>query len=239
MKTKLSSIIFILSVIIFSSCLGQNRSTFIPIPDSSYYSQFKTIEVDTQKIIETKSGMTAASLPDWLRVYLSGGIEEVEKLDRFNDKYIFIGINEGENFNALNRWGNFFSATHDFPMLAAARIEKRIIQSSFMYPDYEYGEFFEKFIKSAYNNVYPGTIKEDVYWIKLNVDNIIDQDEDFETLLNTPSEVYIFFVLISADKIILQNVINNMMAAAIASVKPTGSQVSSVNRLRQNFFTGF
>jgi len=235
MKIKLSLTYFFLVVIliiVLTSCVGQTHSTFIPIPDSSYYIQHRTFQVDFDKIIDSKDGAQIVS--EWIFAFLKGGIEEVERLDRFYDKYVFIGINEGENFNTLNRWGSFFSATHDFPMLAAARIEKRMIQSTFMYPDYEYGAFFESLVKNAYNTVFPNTIKEETYWIKVKVDNESDELSDDVT-----SNVFFFFVLISMDKITMQNIIRNMMSQTINSVTLTGEQAISVNRLRQNFFTGF
>jgi len=239
MKTKIFSagfsLIIVILIIIFISCIGQTHSTFIPIPDSSYYTQQRTFHVDTDKIIDSKDGVQIVS--EWVFAFLNGGIEEVEKLDRFYDRYVFIGINEGENFNTLNRWGIFFSASHDFPMLAAARIERRIIQSSFMYPDYEYGAFFEKLVKEAYNTVYPNTVKEDTYWIKVKAEN--ETGINNELINETSSNMFVFFVLISIDKTAMQNIIRNMMNQTAAAVTPTAAQAASINRLRQNFFTGF
>jgi hypothetical protein len=205
----------------------------MPVPDSEYFKSERTIEVGI--ITETKDG--GSRLPAWLSAYLSGGIEAVERIERYSGKYMFVGNSEGLNFTAMEKWTENYSPVRDFAILAASRIEKRMIANISFYPDDEYGPFFENMIKKAYSAVYPGVVKEDSYWIK-TVKNEGGEPEE--------NGAYIFFVLVSIDKMTMQTVITNMITESIVPVTPAGpvssvvmAQRGAVNRLRQNFFEGF
>jgi len=226
MKKIFISFICFLYILILFSCAGNKRAAFVPVPDDRYFRrEEKTIT--TRNITETKDGR---NLPVWLRAFINGGIEEVEKINSLNGKYVFVGYNEGLNFNALNMWAGNFTAARDTTNLAAERIERRMISSSVLYPDNEYGFFFETMVKSAYKTAYPQAVKEDIFWIKT-----IDSD-------NTEAvrrEVYNFFILITIDKTVMQDIIVNIMDEANSAVTPAAAQKNSINRLRQNFFERF
>jgi len=227
MNYRLSAVYLI--VIIFVSCVGQNNTLFIPEPDFSIYNESEKI-IEISNIIETKDGAGIRGLPNWLLSYIEGGIEAVERLDSYRDKYVFISVNEGDNFTALNKWIENFSPAHDFPILAAARIDKRIISSASLYPDNEYGMFYEAIIKNAYSSEYPGAVKEDTYWMKV----WFERENTWEY-----TENYKFFVLITINKTAMQNIIRNMFSRSIGTVSVTVNQNNSINRLRQTFFERF
>ncbi|MCL2758918.1 MAG: hypothetical protein FWD22_01755 [Treponema sp.] len=228
MKINLQTPAFLLIVIIISSCISQNTVNHFPVPESGIYEAEKPVPVERENIIETKSG-AVGSIPLWLSAYLDGGIEAVEKLEAYSNKFVFIAINEGVNFTALKRWEDFFSTSYDFPVLAAVRIERRMYLTASLYPDDEYGAFFETMTKNAYRGIYPGILKEDTYWIKARTNNDNIQ----------PLEEYIFFILVTADRTLMQNYVRNMMSVTVSSVTLTAAQNSAVNRLRQTFFEGF
>jgi len=228
MKKKFISALFLLLITIFFSCTGQ-QNAFIPDPDFSVYDVTKRIQIDN--ITETKDGVSVNNMPLWLVTFVNDGIKAVEQIDAYNDKYVFIGVNEGNNFIVLNKWAENFSAVRDTAIMAAIRIEERMILTASLYPDDEYGRFFETFIKNAYSAEYTGAVKEDIYWFRRS----------------GAQNAYSFFILITIEKNILQPIIRNMMSQASASVNaaanfataPTSSQTASVNRLRQTFFEGF
>jgi len=97
-----------------------------------------------------------------------------------------------------------------------------------LYPDDEYGAFYEAMIHNAYDAVFPGAVKEDNYWIKIKAENA-----------EGPFENYKFFVLITIEKNAMQSIIRNMMIKTTADVTMTTVQSNSVNRLRNTFFEGF
>ncbi|GBU29404.1 hypothetical protein R84B8_02968 [Treponema sp. R8-4-B8] len=227
MKKKYLAAACLSIMLILFSCAGRKTTNYFPVPDSGIPKDEDSISIDVGNIIETKNGSTRL-IPAWLRSFLNGGIEAVEKLEAYSNKYVFIGVNEGENITALNKWADFYTVTQDFPMLAAARIEKRMYLTASLYPDDEYGRFYEAMIHNAYNAVYPDAVKEDIYWIKTRSENA-----------EAPSENYEFFVLITIDKILMQTIIRNMISNTAANVIMTAVQSNSVNRLRNTFFEGF
>jgi len=230
MKIKILIITNILFLIL-SSCAGQSSALFVSVPDFTVYENEKII--DTNNIIETKDGVILRLIPEWLFTYLEGGVRAVEALEAFNDKFVFIAVNDGENFVVLNKWAENFSAEQDFAVLAATRIENRMIQGATLFPDDEYGSFFEILVKNSFKAEYRNVVKEDTYWIKLIADN------DSNGMRNSSSETYYFFVLLTVNRSAMQNSIRNMMTQANSEASMTNSQAASVNRLRQTFFIGF
>ena len=220
-----------LLILINISCVNQ-RPAFIPDVDNNVFNYEKTENINQDDIIDTKDGLHSASeepeiiIPEWLRVFLYGGTGAVEMLRSYNGKYIFIAVSQGVNLAALNIWTERFSSDHDFPMYAAERIEKRMTSSAAQYPDYEYGLFFERLVKNAFSWEYSGVKKEDSYWIKILTDN-------------ASSQTYMAFILLSVDRLVLQNIINEMITKTITEVTPTRAQTTAINRLKQNFFSGF
>jgi len=227
MKKKILAAACLSILLILFSCVGRNPPNYFPVPDSGINKDEDVFTVDVSNIIETKNG-SARQIPAWLRSFLSGGIEAVEKLDAYSNKYVFIGINEGANISPLKKWIEYYTVTQDFPMLAASRIEKRMYLTASMYPDDEYGAFYEAMIHNAYNAVYPEAVKEDNYWIKTKSENAGESSENYK-----------FFVLITIDKILMQSIIRNMMTQTAADAAMTNVQNISVNRLRNTFFEGF
>jgi len=218
-----------LLVLIFISCVGQSNTAFIPEPDFSVYNVPENF-IEINKIISTRDGSGVGGIPDWLLAYIDGGIEAVEKLDVYNDKYVFIAENEGDNIAVLNKWSERYSERLDFPMLVASRMDKRIILSASLYPDNEYGRFYETLIKNAYSSVYTGAVKEDTYWIKI----WFEKENTWEY-----TERYKHFVLLTINKTALQSIIRNMMVTTSGAVTVSSAQSNAIDRLRQTIFERF
>ena len=212
--------------IILSACAGQRLLLTQPVPG-----YFDTVSHDVSlmldDITETRDGPGNLNLPDWLIAFFIGGIEEVERMDFYLNRYCFIGTNEGSNFGALNKWAANYSVVQDFTRLAALRIEKRLASAA-VFPDDEYGAFYERLVKKAFDTEYPDALIENTYWIKTTV------NQDFNA-----EDVYEFFVFISIDKILMQTVIRRMMTEVRAGVTPSRAQNNAINRLQQTFFEGF
>ncbi|MDR1575655.1 MAG: hypothetical protein LBS37_06580 [Treponema sp.] len=222
----------------FFACAGQKKiifhPEFNPLPE-----QAETLVPG--EIIESRNGPADAALPEWLGNFLNGGIRRVEAQGVYWDKYIFIGKNSGTNLNALRQWAERFTVAQDLPRLVGARIENRLLAAADLYPDDEYGEFFEAMIKSASDAEYPEALKEDNFWIKWRISGepAADLTGEGETENTVERDIYEFFVLISIDKIALQNRIQALMANIQTAVSPTRDQAASINRIRQNFFEVF
>jgi hypothetical protein len=227
-KKKKFAVPVFLSFLLLSACVNQNKKIiFHPDPGQEQAPLPETIN-----ITESKNGTASAPLPEWLGRFLSGGIGEVEALEPYQNKYVFIGKNRGTHFKALEQWAEGFTVFQDFPRLVAARLENRMLAPAALYPDDEYGAYFETLIKNASGAEYSPTLKEDTFWIKRRIER--ESGDEAQVL-----EIYEFFVLISIDKALLQSRVRELMANAKPAIPPTRAQSAAINRVQQNFFEGF
>jgi hypothetical protein len=217
--------LFLGGILLLTACAGEPPKIILrpgaagePVPVREQY-----------EIIEHQNSPAGGPVPAWVRVYLNQGIRGVEGMEPYQDKYVFIGTNRGANFNALSHWAEAFTAAQDFPRLAAVRIEQRLIGAASLYPDDEYGEFFETLVKKASDTVYTGVVKEGSFWLLRKV-----HDE------NSPNrEIYEFFVLLSTGKREFQTQVNEIMKDISPSPSATREQAAAVNRIRETFFGNF
>ena len=240
-----NGIFFSFYLIILCSCANQQQLLNQPVSD---YSDVVVHDISLliDDITETKGGAGNENIPEWLITFFYGGIEEVEKMGYYIDKYCFIISIEGANYGALSKWAQNFSVGQDFSRQVAARVEKKLISSATAYPDDEYGDFYELTVKKAFDGEYSDAFVEDTFWIKRKV----SQGQDTNSAngfteangsidVNGLTEVYEFFVFICIEKSIMQSNIVNMMAEVLAGVTPTRTQNTAIRRLQQIFFVGF
>jgi len=232
MDKKRPEVIFSLCISLLFSCAAQENIVVFPVPDKNIFESENSIEIEN--ITGSRDMDEEPYLPDWLSAFLGGGIGEAERTEAYADRYLFIAVNQGVNFAALSKWAYNYSVEHDFPLLAAARIDRRMNASYTMYPDEEFGIFYETFIKTAYSGEYQGVVKEDTYWIKTKVTG--NGGGQGSAVL---PEIYYYYVLISIDKEAMQAAVYNLFSQAFVSSAPAGAQAAAINRLRQNFFEGF
>jgi len=232
--------LLLLAALMLAACTGQ-QSRFIIRPDPEQGRQQMPVDsIDSWQIIESQNGMGETDLPDWVRRYYDSGIHGVEALDRYIGRYVFIGENRGENISALQQWANGFTVQHDLPRLVAARAEHRLVSPASLYPDDEYGQFFESLIKQVSDGEYPGAVKEDTFWLKRKMAPAsAGNDTGNDVPQTAATELYEFLVLLSIDDEALQNQIRAIMAGIKTTVPPTRDQAASISRIRQAFFVGF
>jgi hypothetical protein len=224
---------FLAGLLFLASCAGEPRKIIFdpaasvdPLTANPPAGQ----EADLLSIIESQSGPAGALIPDWVYLFINGGIKSVEALGRYSEKYVFIAENRGKNFDALSQWVTSFAVEQDFSILAAERIEKRLLAAAKLYPDDEYGDFFENLVKSASDADYAGAVREGTFWIKR-------REVPQEGAETTAAEIYDFFILVGIDKITLQNRIRELMGDII--ITPTKDQEAAINNVQQSFFEGF
>ncbi|MDR2476668.1 MAG: hypothetical protein LBD18_02640 [Treponema sp.] len=240
MKPAKIPAIFFVCLLVFSACASQKKIVFRP---SSVSNEGPVTEKASKKreIIESQNGFAGSMIPNWVNRFLEGGIKEVEALSAFEDMYVFIGENRGSNFNALRQWADGFTVTQDLPRLVTRRIEQRLVAAASLYPDDEYGEYFEALIKSASNADYPGSIKQGSFWIRQRIypEDEMDSSDGSRQAASGIEECYEFFVLIRIEKTALQSCIRNLMAKIKTSAPPTREQSAAINHIQHNFFEGF
>jgi hypothetical protein len=232
-----ASFLTALLLILFTACTGQQKKVIFK-PDAANNPQDTPDPFDSWEITETKN--RAAGIPEWVRWYFDNKINEIEALDTFNRKYVFIGENGGSNFNALQQWANGFTVEQDLPRLVTKRVEHRLVSSASLYPDDEYGEFFEFFIRDVSNGEYLKAVKEQNFWLKRKITiSSAETDDDAESNSAVAVERYEFLVLVSIDKETLQKQIQGIMTGIKTKTPPTRDQASAIAKIKNNFFEGF
>jgi hypothetical protein len=229
MKKKISLAVFSFYALIMFSCPGRNPPLVYP-PESSN----KKIEIDysinIDSITETRNGKGKAAIPEWLMTYNNGGIEAIEKMDQYTGKYCFVGRNKNSNFEALSKWAENYRETSAITRLAAARIENRLNLNIALYPDDEYGVFYERLVKKSYDMEYPEAETEEIFWIK----------KTETTEANAPHDTYEFFAFVVIDKTIMQDIIKKLIADSRDEDDfPTRAQNIAINNIQLHFFEGF
>ena len=214
----------ILAQVLFASC--QSRLERL-LPGTSLGHETIT---RTYTIIDYKDRASGGNMPEWVDLWLNSNIQGIEALGRFNNRYVFIGRNEGVQLNPLHMWREGFSPELDFPRLAAARIERRFTSTT-AHPDDEFGAFYEALIRTASDAVWHGTVSEDDFWIRRRYTPY----EEFEQELET----WEFLILLSIDKDIFASQVIDIFDRVNPVPSPTSAQVSAANRIKADFFNGF
>ena len=122
MDKKRPGAIFSLYILILFSCAAQKNLAVFPAPDKDQEKSENSVEV--ANITDSRDMEGEPYLPDWLSAFLGGGIEEAERIEAYAGRYLFIAGNQGVNFAAMDKWADNYSVELDFPMLAAARIDR-------------------------------------------------------------------------------------------------------------------
>jgi hypothetical protein len=235
---NLASFLTALSLLIlFAACTGQQKKVIFR-PDTTNNPQELSRPFDSWEITRSQNGQASADIPEWVRWHINNEVNEIEALDRFSGKYIFIGTHGGDNFSALQQWANGFTVEQDLPRLVTLRVERRLIASASLYPDDEYGEYFEFLIREMSNGEFLNAVKEQTFWLKRRI-FVSNGETDTESNPGTMTERYEFLVLISVDKETLQKQIQVIMTGIKTKMSPTRDQAAAIARIKNNFFEGF
>jgi len=239
-----SFLIALFFLLLFTACVGQDKKVVFR-PETENIPQEQAKPVDTWIIINSQNGQASeidqSGIPEWVRLYIDNEINKIEELDRFSGKYIFIGENGGSNFNALQQWASGYTVEQDLPRLITKRAERRLVSSASLYPDDEYGEYYEFLIRDISNGDYSSAVKEQTFWLKRRIVNSAETDAtaNVQSKPDTAQERYEFLVLISVDKETLQKQIQGIMTRIKTKITPTREQTAAIARIRNTFFEGF
>ena len=240
---------YMIPALLFFSCAGEPAIEVLKptkIPEAA--------ETPLPYIIaDHKNRAGKGSIPKWVNSWLEGGISEVETLDSYVGRYVFISRNEGNNFNALTQWAEGFNAELDFPRLAAARIEARFL-SGVSHPDHEYGPFFEALIRAASDAPWTGVVREDDFWLlrrsfhgETSIPDmpatIAGQASALPDLQTADyplvTESWEFLILVTIEKPIFASQLSAVFQNVKPDPLPTRDQVNAANRVKERFYDGF
>jgi hypothetical protein len=170
-------------------------------------------------------------IPLWVSSYLMGGNQAVERLQVYEDYYIFVSQNTGTNFSALEQWKAAFNPELDFARLVAVRIEKRFLAAAQSYPDYEYGPYFEALIRLASDSVWEGALRDDEFWL-------LREFPEADGFMVMP-EMYDFLILVKIEKSLLASQIRTLFQNVEPLTPLSRDQNTAVQRVQEHFFENF
>jgi hypothetical protein len=114
--------------------------------------------------------------------------------------------------------------------MVSARIEARFTGAAVSNPDEEYGRYFEALVINSTNASYSSAKTEEDYWIKKRY---LDAEEVSER------EGYDYYILVSADREVLERQIRSILNRTTVEPAPTREQNTAIERLKASFFEGF
>ena len=240
-KMRRDCLITLIFLLFFSACSSQ-RGRIIFLPDPEFDSPLEQNEnIESYEIIESQNGKGDTEIPLWVYYCFNNDVNSIESLTQYNNKYIFIGESQGENFLVLQQWADCFSVDHELPRLLVHRAERRLIASASRYPDDEYGDFYEAFIRKISNEFFPGAIKDRSFWVKRKIVTTGQSDPENPDLPPLPVEFerYEYYILVSINKEILQNQIRILISDVKSSINITREHTAAVNNVQNIFFEGF
>ena len=226
---------------LFTACAGQAPQRII-VPRDPVGARFQewVDPLETWRIVESQNGIGGTSLPRWVHYFYTGRIDMIESMERFDERYVFIGRNQGSNFDALRQWAENFSPEQDLARLIVHRVERRLVTGASLYPDDEYGDFFMRVIRKVSNGDFPDAAKEEMFWVRREMvsiayDEVYEGDPETEII----SERFEYLVLVSIGMETLQSQLRQMIEQARAVVSPTRDQAAAIGNIQQTFFEGF
>ncbi len=182
-------------------------------------------------VLDHKTMALGGDIPEWVSVYVNDGSTGVEALEKYKDKYVFVGEDSGTNREALRQWATGFTVAQDMARLVSTRVQAKFAGAAAGSPDDEYGRYFENVVKSASDASYSGARKESDFWILKRY-----YKEDGKTV---DREVYDYYVLVTID----QETLKRRVEAVINGVKVdkplSREQQTAVDRVKESFYEGF
>jgi hypothetical protein len=214
------------AVLIAAGCASENGIKTI-IPEAAPQEEIKP----DWKVRDHQESAAGRALPSWVTAFLDGGNPAVEALEEYQDRYVFVAMNSGANFKALEQWRLGFSPELDFPRLAAIRIENRFLSVSSGFPDAEYGAYYETLIRAASDASWTGVIREEDYWVLRELISQPDAPPGRET--------YNFLIITTIEKSLLASQVNALLKSITPDPPLSRDQSAAVNRVQERFFEGF
>jgi hypothetical protein len=195
-------------------------------------------EIPILRILDYKNKIEGAVVSLWLRKYLENGIAEVEILDVYRGSYLFISSIRSVRLPVINQWMLNYKPEKNFSRLVAERIQKRLEKDlPGRPPDKVYGPNYSKAVKSAYQNVFWGSMQLDDIWA-FAIRTIQDEDAG-------PERPYYWgFILVGIPREMLEIQVNELLSKVPGSAGKEGwaatkEQNAAFDHVRGHFFEQF
>jgi len=183
------------------------------------------------EVIDHKTMAIGGDIPAWVVTFIETGVQGIEAMDAYKDKYVFIAEDSGANKQALSLWMTGFNVTQEVARMVSTRVQSKFAGAAAGSPDDEFGRYFENVVKSAAEARYSGARKENDFWVMRRYFK-----EDGKSI---DREEYTMYVLVSIDKAMLQSQIQAVLDGTAADTPPSKEQQTAIDRVKESFYEGF
>lgn len=183
------------------------------------------------EVIDHKTMAIGGDVPSWVVSFIDAGVQGIEAMDAYKDKYVFIAEDSGVNKQALNYWMTGFNVSQEIARMVSTRVQSKFAGAAAGSPDDEFGRYFENVVKAAAEAKYSGARKENDFWVLRRYFK-----EDGKSI---DREEYTMYILVTIDKTMLQSQIQAVIDGTNADVPPSKEQQTAIDRVKESFYEGF
>ncbi len=183
------------------------------------------------EVIDHKTMVIGGDIPGWVASFIDAGIQGIEAMPAFKDKYVFIAEDTGTNRSALSMWMTGFNVGQEIARMVSTRVQAKFVGAAAGSPDDEFGRYFENVVKNAAEASYSGARKENDFWVLRRFFKADGKTVD--------REEYTMYILVTVDKPILDQQIEAVLNGTVADKPLTRDQQTAVDRVKEAFYEGF
>lgn len=171
------------------------------------------------QIIDHKTRDFGGQIPDWVTKSAS----ELESTPKYQDYYVFVDDQVGQDLEGLKLWARGFSVSSDIARLVSTRVEDKFVGAAA--GDRNALEtYLEEVVKSVSQAQYSGARVEQDFWVKRR--KLSDNTEDYR---------YLFLVTVPKKQI--DDAIQRAIEEA-DNKAPTPDKQTAIDRVKQAFDSG-
>lgn len=137
----------------------------------------KPPEPDAQyEIIDHKTKDFGGTIPDWV----TKSTIELEATEKYQDFYVFIDDQVGQDIEGLKLWSRGFSIASEIARLVTTRVTDKFVGAAAGDKD-DLETYLEEVVQSLSEAAYAGARKEEDFWVQRR--KLSDASEDYRYLL--------------------------------------------------------
>lgn len=183
------------------------------------------------EVVDHKTMAIGGDIPAWVISYIDSGVQGVEALPAYKDKFVFIAEDEGTNKAALSLWMTGFNVGQEISRMVSTRVQAKFVGAAAGSPDDEFGRYFENVVKSAGEASYSGARKETDFWLLKRYFKANSKEVE--------KEVYTMYVLVTIDRATLERQIEAVLNGVQVDKPLTSEQQTAVDRVKEGFYEAF
>jgi hypothetical protein len=190
-------------------------------------------------LMDSKTKSFGVPVPEWVATYGVNGMSAVERMTAYKDLTVFIGEETGTNLQALQAWGNTFSANAlisqrlktTFESTAKGAQAGSTGSTTSGAPPANFDNYMEAVLEAATKATFSGARKENDWWGKYRYyrgdGKTVDREE------------YRFYILVTMDKTVFDRQLESLLAgAAGATYSNTEERDRAIDLVRKNWSSG-